>query len=284
VATGTVLGRVRVPRGARDGHLRFAIRPSGDPGTVDPGPVLANWVQLDAALHPRGARAEDALLGATSGDVLHMSKGQLQSAVLSDPGITLESCGRRDVASGEIEQRILAVLAFLARSGLDPSVTGLRCDQGPDVPARPPASRREANALDISAVDRVAIAGHQGAGTITDLTIRTLLTLPSESIPHEIISLMRYPGVPRTHARPDHSAEIEIAFPPPSRPTAPSSTSPAIPVAHAAGTGADSLSLPVSVELTEGEWDRLIARIGALAVPSVARTPSASAIRDPNGP
>ena len=55
VEAGTVLGRVRVPIGARDGHLRFAIRPAGDHGTIDPGPILANWAQLAAALHPPGA-------------------------------------------------------------------------------------------------------------------------------------------------------------------------------------------------------------------------------------
>src|SRR6202035_476207 len=64
VASGTVLGRVRVPKGASAGHLRFAIRPAGDSATIDPRPILANWEQLDAALHPRGAKAKNALLGA----------------------------------------------------------------------------------------------------------------------------------------------------------------------------------------------------------------------------
>jgi membrane-bound lytic murein transglycosylase B len=56
VEEGTVLGRVRVPIGAKDGHLRFAIRPAGDQGSIDPGPILASWAQLAAALHPAGAR------------------------------------------------------------------------------------------------------------------------------------------------------------------------------------------------------------------------------------
>jgi soluble lytic murein transglycosylase-like protein len=66
IAKGTVLGRVRVPPGARDGHLRFAIRPAGDPNTIDPGPILANWTQLSAALHPQGAKGEPSLFGATA--------------------------------------------------------------------------------------------------------------------------------------------------------------------------------------------------------------------------
>jgi membrane-bound lytic murein transglycosylase B len=55
VSKGTVLGVVRVPPGAKDGHLRFAIQPAGDPETVDPRPILANWKQLERALHLQGA-------------------------------------------------------------------------------------------------------------------------------------------------------------------------------------------------------------------------------------
>jgi membrane-bound lytic murein transglycosylase B len=64
VAQETVLGHVRVPPGAKDGHLRFAIRPAGDPNAIDPRPILANWRQLNAALHPQGATGESNLLGA----------------------------------------------------------------------------------------------------------------------------------------------------------------------------------------------------------------------------
>jgi hypothetical protein len=67
VAQGTVLGRVRVPIGARNGHIGFAIRPAGDPETIAPGPILENWTQLDAALHPKGVKGEPKLFGATNG-------------------------------------------------------------------------------------------------------------------------------------------------------------------------------------------------------------------------
>ena len=79
VASGTVLGRVRVPPGAQDGHLRFAIRPAGDTETVNPGPILANWAQLQTTLHPKGAKARNALLGATASDVFLLSRAQLRA-------------------------------------------------------------------------------------------------------------------------------------------------------------------------------------------------------------
>ena len=56
VTEGTVLGQVDTPPGARDGHLRFSIRPTGDASTIDPRAILSNWAQLDAALHPQGAK------------------------------------------------------------------------------------------------------------------------------------------------------------------------------------------------------------------------------------
>src|SRR5438105_14408738 len=55
VAKGAVLGHVSTPTGARAGHMRFALRPAGDLGTIDPRPILRNWSALNMALHPQGA-------------------------------------------------------------------------------------------------------------------------------------------------------------------------------------------------------------------------------------
>jgi hypothetical protein len=74
VAQGTVIGRVRVPLGARDGHISFAIRPAGDPNTIDPRPILSNWRQLNAALHPQGAKGESNPLGAIASPAPSVAK------------------------------------------------------------------------------------------------------------------------------------------------------------------------------------------------------------------
>jgi Transglycosylase SLT domain len=74
VAQGTVLGRVRVPLGAEDGHLHFAIRPAGDSNTIDPRPILANWRQLDNALHPRGAKGASNPLAVTASPKAYVAK------------------------------------------------------------------------------------------------------------------------------------------------------------------------------------------------------------------
>ena len=279
VAAGTVLGDVRVPPGAKDGHLRFAIRPSGDTETIDPAPVLANWAQLQTALHPQGAKAANALLGATASDAFLLSKPQLERTVLSEPGITLDACGRHEVAAGKVDRRVLAVLAFLSRSGLEPTVSALRCTS-PQFSGSPSAGY-SADEVDISAINGTPIAGHQGPETITDLTIRTLLTLPSEFVPHEIVSLMRYPGSPRTHASAADANHIHLVF----RPTPATTTldpAAAARAAHSASSGRTAPSPLVTTSiLSAAQWNQLMERVGTLPMPTISTKPSASAVPDP---
>jgi soluble lytic murein transglycosylase-like protein len=284
VASGTVLGHVNVPPGARDGHLRFAIRPAGDPGTVNPGPVLANWAQLQKALHPQGAKASNALLGATAGDVFLLSKAQLERTVLSDPGITIDACGRHEIAAGAVNKRVLAVLAFLSRSGLKPTVSALRCAEGQYTSSGAPAPAYTSDEVDISAINGIAIAGHQGPETITDLTIRTLLTLPDGFVPHAIDSLMRYPDSPSTHSKPAYWNRVHLEFSPPAATTAldPAATAT---VAHSAHSGRTAPSpLITTSALSATQWSQLMERVAALPVPTVATKPSSEAIPDPKRP
>jgi hypothetical protein len=281
VSKGTVLGRVRTPPHAQDGHLRFAIRPGGDSATIDPRPILENWTQLGTALHPQGASGNTDLLGATASGVFLLSKGELERTVLSDPGIGIYACGRQDIASGAIDKRVLAVLEFLSRIGLKPTVSALRCGHSETTVSGFVSEHYTGDAVDISAINGIPIAGHQGAGSITDLTIRTLLTLQGEFVPHQIISLMQYPGAPNTLAMPEHWDHIHIGF----RPVAGDlSLSPAAAAkaAHSAGAG-KTAPVPVLAPdpLNTTQWNQLVTRIGALPVPKVASKPSSSAIKDP---
>jgi|HubBroStandDraft_2_1064218.scaffolds.fasta_scaffold00009_25 membrane-bound lytic murein transglycosylase B len=279
VASGTILGRVRVPPGAKDGHLRFAVRPSGDTETIDPAPILANWAQLQTALHPQGAKATNALLGATASDAFLLSKAQLERAVLSDPGITLDACGRHEIASGMVDRRVLAVLAFLSRSGLEPTVSALHCTARQFSGARSASYTNDE--VDISAINGTTIAGHQGPETITDLTIRTLLTLPSEFVPQEIASLMRYPGSPSTHASAADANHIHLEFRPATRTTTLNPAAAAT-AAHSARAGRTAPSPLVTTSvLSAAQWNQLMQRVGAIPMPALSTKPSSSAVPDP---
>ncbi len=280
VTKGTVLGRVRTPLGAHAGHLRFAIRPAGDAETIDPRTILQNWVQLDTALHPQGASGDTDLLGATASGVFLLSKQELQRAVLSDPGISIYACGRQDIASGAIDKRVLAVLAFLSRSGLKPTVSALECGHSEMTVSGNVSEHYTGDAVDISAINGVPIADHQGAGSIADITIRALLTLQGEFVPHQIISLMQYPGTSNTLAMADHWNHIHVGFHPVG-----AALGAAAKAARSAGAG-KTAPVPVLVtsDLSSGQWNKLITHVATLPAPKVAVKPSAAAIKDPKRP
>ena len=281
VAQGTVLGRVRRPRGARAGHLRFGIRPRSDRGTVDPRPVLRSWVQLTAALHPQGTSPRTQLLGATASGVFLFSESELQRAVLSDPAITLSPCASRGVANGLTDKRVLAMLVFLSRIGLKPTASGLRCAPAPDGVPAAASTRRPGRTVDISEINGIPIAGHQGAGSVTDLTITALLALKGEFAPQQIISLMHYPGASNTLAVRTGWSRLHVGFRP-ARVTSPLSGIAAVTAAHRGSAQMPPPPPQLSGDLSAAQWNQLMTRIAGLQMPTVAIKPSPSAIDDSN--
>jgi soluble lytic murein transglycosylase-like protein len=273
---GTVIGYLAQGSGAR---LRFAIRPAEDSSTIDPQPILENWSQLNTALHPQGAKDKSGLIGATADDVFLLTHGELQRAVLSDPGITLSSCDRGEIASGSTQGDVMAALLFLSRSGLKPTVSALRCNHGKYSSNGSISPFYAGAALEISEINGTPIARHQGAGSITDITIRTLLTLQGQFAPSRIVSLMRYPGAHSTVARPDHGAYIELQFPPANAAAIDPATM-AVASAATHGKHAPAPAAAVSGTLSSTQWNRLVTRIGSLPAPKIPTKPSKWAIRD----
>ena len=210
VAQGTVLGHLGSNGESPDASLRFAIRPAGAQSAIDPRPILENWRQLGIALHPQGAKDGPILAGATASDAFLLSRAELDSAVLADPDIKLGRCDREQVAAGKVGSQALALLVFLSRSGLKPTVGELRCGNTERTAKGVVTTFPAPDTIYLTAINGVPVAGHQGAGTITDITIRTLLTLQHKFAPKRIVSLMRYPGAPSTVAASDYSAYIKI--------------------------------------------------------------------------
>ena len=62
---------------------------------------------------------------ASIGQVLLLPKTALERRVLADERIEIYDCGRDDIRAGRIDRRVLATLAYLAESGLEPTVTSL---------------------------------------------------------------------------------------------------------------------------------------------------------------
>ena len=258
--------------------MGFAIRPAGAQSAIDPRPILTNWRQLDIALHPQGAKDGPVLDGATASAAFLLSKPELERAVLADPGIELGRCDRAQVAAGKVSGRTLALLVFLSRSGLKPTVGELRCGHTISTAKGLRTVFPPADTLDIAAINGIPVAAHQGAGTVTDVTIRTLLTLGHKFAPKRIVSLMKYPGAPSTVAQSNHSAYIQIELPRHIAKAAVSKTASAKPTAKSAA--AKSATAPANLVLNSIEWQQLMTQVGSLQAPHVARKPTSSAIRD----
>jgi hypothetical protein len=241
----------------------FQIRPGGAGAPlIDPKPILDGWVALENSSIFRAKGDTPFAAGAPSaGQVLLESKEQLERQVLANSTIEIYPCGRQDIETGQIDRRVLATLEFLAVSGLDPTVSALKCGHSEDTSEGNVSEHFTGDAVDISAVNGISIDGHQGPGSITDTTIRKLLTLQGSMKPHQIISLMSYPGADNTLAKADHYNHIHVGFAP-------------------AGAESASVGGSLSSSITPGEWIKLISRLGEIPDPTVASGPSGAAIPD----
>ena len=196
------------------------------------------------------------------GQILLMSKEALQHRVLTDPAIDIYACGRRDIQSGGIDRRVLATLEFLSASGLKPTVSALHCGHSFLTTSGNVSEHSSGNAVDIAAINGIPILGHQGPGSITDITIRRLLTLQGTMKPHQIISLMTFDGADNTLSLPDHNDHIHVGFQP------------------LDGTDAKA-NRQLNSALKPSQWTKLMGRLSKIDNPTVPLKPSKYALKVP---
>ncbi len=265
VIAGTILGRIGTTREAVAPHMLFEIRPAGRGAPrIDPKPILDGWKLLESTSIYR-AQGKNPFFGenangATVGQILLMSKDTLIQRVLANPRIETYSCGRRDIQAGVVDRRVLATLEFLASSGLKPTITSLRCGHGLYTAGGNVSAHSSGNAVDIAKINGIPIMGNQGAGSITDIAVRRLLSLQGTMQPAQIITLMNYEGAANTLAMSDHADHIHVGFRPQFDPTT------------KAGKVAESVLKP-------SQWMKLIDRLGQIDNPTIQLKPSKYAIK-----
>jgi hypothetical protein len=264
VVAGTVLGHIAPATAKLAPHMQFMIQPAGKGAPqIDPKPILDGWKLLEATAVYRAAGV-DPFFGPgaknpTIGQILLMSKEQLTNRVLQDPHVQIYQCGRRDIQAGLIDRRVMATIEFLSASGLDPTVSGLQCGHSVTGSTGTDAAGASGSSVDISKINNIPLLGHQGSGSITDITIRRLLTLQGSMKPDQIISMMSYKGQNSTLALPDHNNRIQITYTP------------------LFGTN-KKLSNEIKTILKPGQWIQLINRISQIPEPIVPITPSKYAV------
>ena len=148
----------------------------------------------------------------------------------------------------------------MTASGRKPTVSALKCGHSLYTTSGNISEHSTGDAVDIAAINGIPIVGHQGPGSITDITIRRLLTLQGTMKPHQIISLMTFDGADNTLALPDHYNHIHVGF----RPLYDANT---------------KLGKQLGSVLKPGQWIKLIDRIGTIDNPTVLTQPSKYAIR-----
>ncbi|HET9120452.1 MAG TPA: lytic murein transglycosylase [Solirubrobacterales bacterium] len=255
VTGGTVIGRVGQPDAAPP-HLNFAIRPAGRGApTIDPKPILDGWKLLETTAIYRAADKNPFADNPTVGQVLLMSKAALQQRVLEDPALSIYSCGRRDIATGQIDRRVLAVMEYLVAKGYHLTITSLKCGHSYLTASGNVSAHSYGSAVDIAAVNGIPITGHQGPGTITEAVIKDLLLLQGTMRPAQIISLMDLG--PPTFVLPDHYNHIHVGY-----------------TFTTTGSSIKQLGQILKPE----QWQRLIQRLGQIQNPKVPAKPSAAAL------
>jgi hypothetical protein len=259
VIAGTLLGRVGRPEPKLAAHVDFAIRPAGKHSPqIDPKPILDGWKLLESTAIYR-ANGKNVLKDGTVsiGQILLMSKAQLEKLVLSDHRIKIYAGGRNDIKASQIDRRVLAVLEFLAQSGLNPTVSSLKGNHGYRTTSGNVSEHSSGNAVDISAINGISITGHQDKGGIAEQTVRRLMTLQGSMRPHQIISLLSLGG--NTMKMADHYNHIHVGF----RPMFGNSKK--------GGGQAESVLKP-------GQWADLIGRLSQIQNPVVPTSPSRFAL------
>ena len=262
VIGGTILGRIGRTVAGQAPHVEFAIRPAGKGAPrIDPKPILDGWKLLEATAIYRASGKNvlhgDDVEGMSIGQILLLPKPQLERRVLADERIEIYDCGRDDIRSGQIDRRVLATLAYLAESGLRPTVTSLKCGHSYLTTSGNVSHHSSGNAVDIAKVNGIPILGHQEPGGITEQTVRRLMLLQGTMAPTQIISLLELGGA--TFAMADHNDHVHVGFQP------------------MFGTNRKLGKAALAV-LKPGQWSDLLARLGEIENPVVPTKPSKYAL------
>jgi hypothetical protein len=260
------LGRIGADTQTTASHVLFMIQPAGkNAPQIDPKPILDGWKLLEATAIYR-ASGRNALYdrdgdSMSIGQVMLLPKHLLERRVLSDPRVEIYEEGRQDIRSGQVDRRVLATMAFLAESGLRPTISSLKSGHGYFTASGNVSEHSSGNAVDISRINGIPILGHQDTGGVTDQAVRRLMTLQGTMRAHQIISLLDIGG--NTYAMGDHADHIHVGFQP------------------LFGDN-KKLGMAALAVLKPGQWSHLLNRLRKIDNPVVPTKPSKWAIKVPD--
>ena len=141
---------------------------------------------------------------------LEAAKERLVKRLLNDEHVWIYDEGRADLEDGRIDVRVVALLGYLVeRHG---SLTVSSLFSGHRLFARPGvvSAHIYGHAVDIAAIGGTLVAGHQEPGGPTEQAVRSVLLLPAELQPQQVISLLGLGGP--SFALSDHGDHIHVGY------------------------------------------------------------------------
>lgn len=143
-------------------------------------------------------------------DGLEAAKPRLIAEMLADPRVQIYGGGRDDIVAGRIDVRVIVMIKYLAESYGEVGVSSLF--SGHRKYARPGVISAHifGQAVDISSVGGLSIYGNSGPDGITEKAVRSILMLPVEVQPRQVISLLGLGGPSFPLA--DHADHIHVGY------------------------------------------------------------------------
>ncbi len=138
------------------------------------------------------------------------AKDQLTERLLADEDLWIYDSGREDLVAGRIDVRVIVLLGYLVERHEAVTVTSLFSGHRKFARAGVVSAHTYGHAVDIAAVGGTAIAGNQQPGGVTEEAVRSVLLLPAELQPQQVISLLGLGG-PSFPLR-DHGDHIHVGF------------------------------------------------------------------------
>jgi hypothetical protein len=141
---------------------------------------------------------------------LDHAKPRLQRLILRDPRIDVYWGGEGDIRSGKIDVRVLVLIRYLANVHGQVTVSSLYSGHG--LYSRPGviSAHIYGLAVDIASVEGLSILGNQQPGGVTERSVRSILLLPEELQPKQVISLLGLGGP--SFPLGDHDDHIHVGY------------------------------------------------------------------------
>lgn len=135
---------------------------------------------------------------------------RLARLVLESRRVLIYPGGHADIKSGFTDVRVLVLLRYLASRHREVTVTSLTTGHGFLTASGNVSLHSHGRAVDIAALNGTPILGHQEPGGLTERALRSILLLPVELEPSELISLFELGGA--SFALADHADHIHVGF------------------------------------------------------------------------